>query len=90
MYTCGVIMTQVVTTTILRDNLADVLTEVSTERDYLLVTKKGNPISALVNLDFFEDLLAATSSKYLKSIEKSRKEYERGEAYTHEQVFGGL
>jgi len=83
-------MTQVVTTTILRNSLADVLAEVAQERDYLLVTKKGNPISALVNLDFFEDLLAATSSKYLKSIEKSREEYERGEIYTHEQVFGEL
>ncbi len=83
-------MSQAVTTTILRNNLADVLAEVSQERDYLLVTKKGNPISALVNLDFFENLLSATSSKYLKSIEQSREEYERGEVYTHEQVFGKL
>jgi len=83
-------MTQTVTTTTLRNNLADVLAEVSEGRDYLLVTKKGNPISALVNLDFFEDLLAATSSKYLKSIKKAREEYKRGEIYTHEQVFGEL
>ena len=83
-------MTQAVTTTVLRNNLADVLAEVSEGRDYLLVTKKGNPVSALVNLDFFENLLAATNPKYLKSIEKSRNEYERGEVYTHKQVFGKL
>ena len=60
------------------------------ERDYLVVTKKGNPVSALVNLDFFENLLAATSPKYLKSIKKSRNEHKRGEVYTHKQVFGKL
>lgn len=90
MYVTNVTMSQVVTTTILRNNLADVLAEVSGERDYLLVTKKGNPVSALVNLDFFEDLLAVASPKYLRGIKKAREEYKRGEVYTHEQVFGDL
>jgi len=83
----NVIMTKVVATTVLRGNLSGVLTEVAEERDYLLVTKKGNPISALVNLDFFEDVLAATSSKYLESVRKAREQYAHGEVYTHEQVF---
>lgn len=89
-YVANVTMSQVVTTTVLRDNLSSVLAEVAEERDYLLVTKKGDPISALVNLDFFEDLLAATSPKYLESVRKAREQYVRGEVYTHEQVFGEL
>lgn len=83
-------MNMAVTTTTLRDNLADVLEEVSKNREYLLVTKRGNPVTALVNLDFFEGLLALTSPKYAESIKEAREEYKRGEIYTHEEVFGEL
>lgn len=83
-------MTQTVPTTTLRNNLADVLEEVAKKRQYLLVTKKGNPVSALVNLDFFEDLLALSSPKYLKSIKEAREQYKKGKHYTHEEVFGKL
>ena len=83
-------MIQTVPTTTLRNNLADVLEEVAKKRQYLLVTKKGNPVSVLVNLDFFEDLLALSSPKYLKSIKEAREQYKKGEVFTHEQVFGKL
>jgi len=83
-------MIRTVPTTTLRNNLADVLEEVAKGHKYLLVTKKGNPVSALVNLDFFEDLLALTSPKYLKSIKRARAQYKKGEHYTHEEVFGKL
>lgn len=83
-------MVQTVPAATLRNNLADVLEEVAKKRKYLLVTKKGNPISALVNLDFFEDLLALTSPKYLKSIQEARKQYKKGEYYAHKEVFGKL
>lgn len=79
----------VVTTTILRNNLADAINEVR-KRDYLLVAKRGNITSALVNIDLFEDLIALTNKKYLKSIKKAREEYEKGDVLTHEQVFGKL
>lgn len=83
-------MIQTIPTTTLRNNLADVLEEVAKKRKYLLVTKKGNPVSALVNLDFFEDLLALSSPKYLKNIKQAREQYKKGEYYTHEEVFGKL
>lgn len=83
-------MIQTVPATTLRNNLADILEEIAKKRNYLLVTKKGNPVSALVNLDFFEDLLALTSSKYLKSIKEAREQYKKGETFTHEEVFGKL
>lgn len=80
----------VVTTTILRNNLADTLKEVSKKKDYLLVAKKGKITSALVNIDLFEDLLALVNKKYLDSIRKARKEYKAGVYFTHNQVFGNI
>lgn len=37
---------------------------------------------------FLEDLLAATSPEYLKSIRQARSEYQSGKVKTHEEVFG--
>ncbi len=80
----------VITTTILRNNLADSLNEVSQKRDYLLVEKKGTITSAIVNIDLFEDLLAASNSKYVESIKQARQEYKKKKYFTHDQVFGDL
>lgn len=83
-------MNKYISTTVLRNNLSDVLTEVSEKQKYLIVTKKGRLNSALVNLDFFEDLLALSSPEYLTSIKEAREEYKNGDFLTHEQVFGQL
>ncbi|MGZ6226377.1 MAG: hypothetical protein ACXWMH_12835 [Syntrophales bacterium] len=37
---------------------------------------------------FGEDLLAATSPEYLKSIREARRDYKAGRIKTHEEVFG--
>ena len=37
---------------------------------------------------FLEDLLAATSPEYLKSIRQARSEYQSGKVKTHKEVFG--
>jgi hypothetical protein len=37
---------------------------------------------------FLEDLLAATSPDYLKSIKEARADYKAGRVKTHEEVFG--
>lgn len=78
----------VITTTVLRNNLADSLEAIASKKDYLLVAKKGQITSALVNIDLFEDLLALTNKNYLNSIKKARLEYKKGNFFTHQQVFG--
>ena len=78
----------IVSTTTLRNNLADVIGEVADKKDYLLVSKRGKIRSALVNIDLFEDLIALANKKYLKSIKKAREEYQKGAVFTHEQAFG--
>lgn len=74
----------------LRNNLADTIREVDKNKDYLLVTKRGKAVSALVNLDFFEDLLALGNKNYLRSIKKARNEIKKGEVFSHSEVFGKL
>ncbi len=74
----------------LRENLSDVLNEIDKGEDYLLVTKRGKPVSALVNLDFFEDLMALASSEYLESIKEARADFEAGRTFAHDEVFGEL
>lgn len=82
-------MSKIVTTTTLRDNLADVIKESDKEK-YFLITKKGRPVSAIVELNFFEDLLALSSPKYLKSIKEARENYKKGQVFGHEEVFGAI
>ncbi len=38
--------------------------------------------------DFLEELLAATSPEYLKSIKEARADYKAGRVKTHDEVFG--
>ena len=37
---------------------------------------------------FLEDLLAAMSPDYLKSIKEARADYKAGRIYSHDEVFG--
>ena len=80
----------IITTTVLRNNLSDSLKEISSKRDYFLVAKKGKITSALVNIDLFEDLIALVNKKYVESIKKARREYKSNNLFTHDQVFGNL
>lgn len=84
-------VTKSVKATTLRDHLSDALAEVSgKEVDFLIVTKRGRPVSALVNIDFFEDLLALASPPYLNSIAEARADYAAGRTVGHEELFGEL
>ncbi len=76
-----------ITTTTLRNNLADAIDEV-TKKNYLLVAKRGKITSALVSIDLFEDLIALSNKKYLASIKKAREELKKGDIFSHQQVFG--
>ena len=76
----------IVNATVLRNNLADTIKEVG-KKNYLLIANRGKIISALVDVELFEDLLAL---KYLKSIKKAREEYEKGEIFSHAEVFGEI
>ncbi|MBU2632724.1 type II toxin-antitoxin system Phd/YefM family antitoxin [Patescibacteria group bacterium] len=80
----------IVNATVLRNNLADALNEVGENKDFLLVAKKGKIISALVNIDLFEDLLALSNKNYLKEIKEARMDYKKGNVFSHKQIFGEI
>lgn len=80
----------IVNATVLRNHLADVLKNVEDQKDYLLVAKKGEITSAIVNIDLFEDLLTLSNKHYRESIKKAREDYKKGDVFTHEEAFGEL
>ncbi len=81
---------QTTTSSTLRNNMADIMKEINKKKSLMLITKKGEPISAIVDIDLIEDLLSLSSKKYLRGIKKARKDYKEGKIFTHEQVFGDL
>ena len=83
-------MPKSIETTKLRNNLASAIADVNKKKDFLIVTKSGKPVAGLVNLDLLEDIEAANSPAFIKSIKEAREQVKRGEFYTHEEVFGDL
>lgn len=83
-------MPKMVNASALRNHLADALEEVSGREKFLLISRNDEIVSALVDIDFFEDLLARTSKEYLKSIRQARRQYAKGQVYSHADVFGKL
>ena len=79
----------VIASTLLRNNFSDTLSELK-KKDYFLVAKRGQIISALVDIELFEDLMALTNKRYLNEIKKARQEYENGNVFTHKQAFGEI
>ncbi len=80
----------VVPTAILRNNLSNVLDSLTERKEFMLVSRKGKLVSAIVDIDFFEDLLASASPSYIKSIKEAREDYRKGRVFTHTEVFGEI
>ena len=84
-------MSDIIQTTTLRNNLSDTLRAVEKKDSrYLLIAGKKVLRAALVNLDFFEDLLALASPNYQRSIREARQQVKRRDVFTHTDVFGEL
>ena len=83
-------MVKTIPASMLRNHLFDTLNAMSSKQKFLVITKKNRPVSVLVDLDFFEDLLALHSPDYLKSIRQAREDYKHDRMLTHQEVFGKL
>ena len=83
-------MPKVIETTKLRNNLASAIAEVNKKKDFMVITRKGEPVAGIVDLDLLEDIEAAKSKNFIKSMKEAREQIKRGEVYTHEEVFGDL
>ncbi len=81
--------TTTISTSKLRENIAEALDAVQGS-DILVVTRRGKPEKAIIDLDELEDLLAASNPAYLESIREARAEVKRGEMFSMQDVFGDL
>jgi prevent-host-death family protein len=70
----------------LRNHLKDALLAVS-EGQTLIVKTRGKDSAVLIDIEQFEDYLAAQDPEFVKSVEEARASTER---YTPEEVFGDL
>ena len=66
-----------------RNNFSGTLEAVGDD-DVLIITRRGKKERVLVDIDKFEDLLAASNPEYLKSIKEAR---EGKEVFSHKEVF---
>lgn len=82
-------MPKLIDTTTLRSNLAEAM-ETATKDNFLVVLKNNRPHLALVDLDFFEDLLSSVHPQYLQSIKQARADLKAGRLFSHLEVFGDL
>lgn len=83
-------MPKVVQASVLRNHLSGTLDEVSKGTEFLLIARNNELVSALVDIDFFEDLLAARGKEYRKSIREARRQYKAGKVFSHTDIFGKL
>ncbi len=83
-------MPRAIETTKLRNNLASAITEINKKKDFMVITKNGEPIAGIVDLGLLEDIEASQSRKFINSLKEAREQIKSGEFYTHEEVFGDL
>ena len=83
-------MPKAVETTKLRNNLASAIKEVNKSKDFMIITRKGEPVAGIVDLDLLEDIEASKSKAFIRSIKEAREQIKNGEVYTHGEVFGDL
>ena len=76
-------MTAIVKTTEMRESYADVAKKVRGGKTVAIITKRGRPDLALVDIDYLEDLLEAHDKEFQASLRKAAQE----KTYSLDEVF---
>ncbi|KKU44391.1 MAG: hypothetical protein UX60_C0007G0015 [Berkelbacteria bacterium GW2011_GWA2_46_7] len=76
-------MTKVVNATELRTNYADISKAVRGGQNVTIITKRGRPDLALIDLDYLEDLIESQDKKFQESLRQAVQE----KTYLLEEVF---
>lgn len=77
---------KVIDATVLRANLGDVISEAK-KGNIIEIRRRGKGEVAMIDLDLFEDWLAAQDSKYIKSIKQARSDAAAGKTVGFEDVY---
>lgn len=67
-------MTTIIKTSELRDSFANVAKKIRGHKTIAIVTKRGRPDLALIDLDYLEDLLEAQDETFQKSLVAAARE----------------
>jgi len=67
-------MTTIVNATELRDSFASIAKKVRGHRNIAIVTKRGRPDLALIDLNYLEDLLEAQDEDFQKTLEAAARQ----------------
>ena len=78
--------TSIISASDLRSNLADTLDAVSVG-NIVVVERRGKTPRVIVDIDEFEDILAASNPEYLRDIKNARSS---NSFLSHEDLFGNL
>jgi len=77
-------MTKLIKATDLRTDYAAIADEIRGGKTVAVITKRGRPDLALVDLDYLEDLLESQDTGFQKTLRQAAEE----KAYSLEEVFG--
>lgn len=81
--------TKTIDATDLRNNLSEALETIASGQT-VLVKKRGKLRVAMIDLDQYEDLLAASDPENLRAIKEARAEYAAGDVLSFDEVFGDI
>ena len=76
-------MTKVIKATDLRTDYAAIAQEIRGGKTVAVITKRGRPDLALVDLDYLEDLLESQDKEFQKSLRQAAQE----KIYSLEEIF---
>jgi len=76
-------MTKVIKSTDLRTDYATIAREIRGGNNVAVITKRGRPDMALVDLDYLEDLIESQDKKFQRSLRQAALE----KTYSLEEVF---
>ena len=71
------------------NGMADAMKEVNGGQT-LLVKRQGKLEAELIDLDTYEDLLAASKPSNLETIKDARAQYAKGDVLSFDEVFGDI
>ena len=78
-----------INSTKLRQNLADIFRVLDGDTT-LIISRRGKQTHALIDIDAYEDLLAASNPEYLKDIAQARQQVASGDILNYSEVLENL
>ena len=82
---------QILPVTKVKRNLLDILKRMEEEEATIALTRNGEPVSVMMPYSRYEALLETidilSDKQILESLEKSKKDFESGKVFHHEEVW---